>query len=244
MCELVLVECDYCGYYVVLVLFLSLGGVIICEMLNILEGYLFKELGWYFVQVMYYQIEVMCYVYVDCNSYLGDLDFVKNLLDCLLSKDYVVKICVVIDLKKVGVLKDIKLGVELYEGSNMMYYLIVDKYGNVVLVMYIFNDWFGVKVMVVKMGVVLNDEMDDFIVKVGVLNLYGLVQGEVNLIVLGKCLLLLMSLIIVIKDGKFVMVVGMFGGSCIIIVVMLIMINVIDYGMNVQEVVDMLCFYQ
>ncbi|MDP1171367.1 gamma-glutamyltransferase, partial [Klebsiella pneumoniae] len=128
----------------------------------------------------HYQIEAMRHAYVDRNSYLGDPDFVKNPLDRLLSKDYAAKIRAVIDPKKAGVSKDIKPGVEPHEGSNTTHYSIADKYGNAVSVTYTLNDWFGAKVTAAKTGVILNDEMDDFTAKVGVPNLYGLVQGEAN----------------------------------------------------------------
>ncbi|CAG2151058.1 gamma-glutamyltransferase [Ralstonia mannitolilytica] len=242
--ELAPVECDYRGYHVVSAPPPSSGGVIICEMLNILEGYPLKELGWHSAQATHYQIEAMRHAYVDRNSYLGDPDFVKNPLDRLLSKDYAAKIRAVIDPKKAGVSKDIKPGVEPHEGSNTTHYSIADKYGNAVSVTYTLNDWFGAKVTAAKTGVILNDEMDDFTAKVGVPNLYGLVQGEANAIAPGKRPLSSMSPTIVTKDGKPVMVVGTPGGSRIITAVMLTMINAIDYGMNVQEAVDAPRFHQ
>ena len=242
--EMAPVECDYRGYRVVSAPPPSSGGVIICEMLNILEGYPLKDLGWRSAEATHYQIEAMRHAYVDRNSYLGDPDFVKNPLDRLLSKDYAAKIRAVIDPKKAGVSKDIKPGVEPHEGSNTTHYSIADKYGNAVSVTYTLNDWFGAKVTAAKTGVVLNDEMDDFTAKVGVPNLYGLVQGEANSIAPGKRPLSSMSPTIVTKDGKPVMVVGTPGGSRIITAVMLTMINAIDYGMNVQEAVDMPRFHQ
>ena len=95
-----------------------------------------------------------------------------------------------------------------------------------------------------KTGILLNDEMDDFTVKVGVPNLYGLVQGEANSIAPGKRPLSSMSPTIVSKDGKPVMVVGTPGGSRIITVVVLTILNVIDYGMDIQEAVDAPRFHQ
>jgi len=242
--ELAPVECDYRGYHVVSAPPPSSGGVIICEMLNILEGYPLKDLGYHSAQAVHYQIEAMRHAYVDRNSYLGDPDFVKNPLARLLDKNYAARIRAVIDPKKAGVSKDIKPGVEPHEGSNTTHYSIADKYGNAVSVTYTLNDWFGAKVMAASTGVLLNDEMDDFTAKVGVPNLYGLVQGEANAIAPGKRPLSSMSPTIVTKDGKPVMVVGTPGGSRIITAVMLTMINAIDYNMNVQEAVDMPRFHQ
>lgn len=242
--ELAPVECDYRGYHVISAPPPSSGGVVICEMLNILEGYPLKELGYHSAQAVHYQIEAMRHAYVDRNSYLGDPDFVKNPLERLLDKSYAAKIRAAIDPAKAGVSRDIKPGVPPHEGSNTTHYSIVDKDGNAVSVTYTLNDWFGAKVTAAKTGVLLNDEMDDFTAKLGVPNLYGLVQGEANAIVPGKRPLSSMSPTIVTKDGKPVMVVGTPGGSRIITAVLLTMINAIDYGMNAQEAVDMPRFHQ
>jgi len=238
------VECNYRGYGVVSAPPPSSGGVVICEILNILEGYPLKELGFRSAQAVHYQIEAMRHAYVDRNSYLGDPDFVKNPLDRLLDKTYAAKIRSAIAPNVAGVSKDIKPGVAPHEGSNTTHYSIVDKFGNAVSVTYTLNDWFGAKVTAGKTGVLLNNEMDDFTSKLGVPNLYGLVQGEANAIQPGKRPLSSMSPTIVTKDGKPVMVVGTPGGSRIITAVLHTIINVIDYGMNVQEAVDAPRFHQ
>ncbi len=236
--ELAPVECDYRGYHVVSAPPPSSGGVIICEMLNILEGYPLRQLGWGSAQGVHYQIEAMRHAYVDRNSTLGDPDFVKNPLQRLLDKDYAAKIRAAIDPTRAGVSKDLKPGVPPHEGSNTTHYSIADKWGNAVSVTYTLNDWFGAKVTAAKTGVLLNNEMDDFTSKVGVPNMYGLVQGEANAIAPGKRPLSSMSPTIVTKDGKPVMVVGTPGGSRIITAVLQTMINAIDFDMTVQEAVD------
>jgi gamma-glutamyltranspeptidase/glutathione hydrolase len=241
------VECDYRGYGIVSAPPPSSGGVIICEILNVLEGYPLKELGFRSAQSVHYQIEAMRHAYVDRNSYLGDPDFVKNPLDRLLDKGYAAKVRAGIAPDKAGVSKDIRPGVAphaMTEGSNTTHYSIVDKFGNAVSVTYTLNDWFGAKVTAAGTGVILNNEMDDFTAKIGVPNLYGLVQGEANAIAPGKRPLSSMSPTIVTKDGKPVMVVGTPGGSRIITAVLHTIINVIDYGMNVQEAVDAPKFHQ
>ena len=242
--EMAPVECNYRGYGVVSAPPPSSGGVVICEILNILEGYPLKELGFRSAQAVHYQIEAMRHAYVDRNSYLGDPDFVKNPLDRLLDKAYAAKLRGAITPDKAGVSKDIKPGVAPHEGSNTTHYSIVDRFGNAVSVTYTLNDWFGAKVTASGTGVILNNEMDDFTAKIGVPNLYGLVQGEANAIAPGKRPLSSMSPTIVTKDGKPVMVVGTPGGSRIITAVVHTIINVIDYGMNVQEAVDAPKFHQ
>jgi gamma-glutamyltranspeptidase/glutathione hydrolase len=242
--ELAPVECDYRGFRIVSAPPPSSGGAIVCEILNVLEGYPLKDWGFRSAQAVHVQIEAMRHAYVDRNSYLGDPDFVKNPLDRLLDKAYAAKIRAAIDPAKAGVSKDIKPGVPPHEGSNTTHYSIVDKWGNAVSVTYTLNDWFGAKVTAAGTGVLLNNEMDDFTVKLGVPNLYGLVQGEANAIAPGKRPLSSMSPTIVTRDGKPVMVVGTPGGSRIITAVLHTLVNVIDYGMTIQEAVDAPRFHQ
>lgn len=242
--ELPPVECDYRGYRIVSAPPPSSGGVIVCEILNVLEGYPLKELGFRSAQAVHYQIEAMRHAYVDRNSYLGDPDFVKNPLDRLLDKGYAARIRAAIDPAKAGVSKDLKPGVEPHEGANTTHYSVIDQWGNAVSVTYTLNDWFGARVTAAKTGVLLNNEMDDFTAKVGVPNLYGLVQGEANAIAPGKRPLSSMSPTVVTRDGKPVMVLGTPGGSRIITVVLHTIINVIDYGMTIQEAVDAPRFHQ
>jgi gamma-glutamyltranspeptidase/glutathione hydrolase len=242
--ELAPIECDYRGYHVVSAPPPSSGGVVICEIMNILEGYPMQELGYHSAQGLHYQIEAMRHAYVDRNSYLGDPDFVKNPISHLLDRDYATKLRAAIEPQKAGISQNIKPGVAPHEGNNTTHYSIVDKWGNAVSVTYTLNDWFGAGVMASSTGVILNDEMDDFTSKVGVPNMYGLIQGEANAIAPGKSPLSSMSPTIVTKDGKTVMVVGTPGGSRIITATLLTMLNVIDYGMNIQEAVDAPRFHQ
>ncbi|CRM00847.1 MULTISPECIES: gamma-glutamyltransferase [Pseudomonas] len=242
--ELAPIECDYRGYHVVSAPPPSSGGVVICQIMNILEGYPMADLGYHSAQGLHYQIEAMRHAYVDRNSYLGDPDFVKNPIAHLLDKNYAAKLRDAIEPHKAGDSQAIKPGVSPHEGNNTTHYSIVDTWGNAVSVTYTLNDWFGAGVMASKTGVILNDEMDDFTVKVGVPNMYGLVQGEANAIAPGKAPLSSMSPTIVTKDGKAVMVVGTPGGSRIITATLLTILNVIDYKMNLQEAVDAPRFHQ
>jgi gamma-glutamyltranspeptidase/glutathione hydrolase len=242
--ELRPVECNYRGYGVVSAPPPSSGGVIICEILNILEGYPLKDLGFRSGQAVHYQIEAMRHAYVDRNSYLGDPAFVQNPLDRLLDKNYAARIRAAINPGKAAVSSELKPGVAPHEGNSTTHYSIVDQFGNAVSVTYTLNDWFGARVTAAKTGVLLNDEMDDFTAKIGVANMYGLVQGQANAIAPGKRPLSSMSPTIVTKDGKPVMVLGTPGGSRIITAVLHTIINVIDYGMTVQEAVDAPRFHQ
>ena len=236
--EMAPIECDYRGYHVVSAPPPSSGGVVICELLNILEGYPLAELGWGSAQAIHYEIEAMRHAYVDRNNYLGDPDFVQNPVGRLTDKAYAATIRNVIDPSKAGVSAELKPGVPPHEGSNTTHYSVVDGMGNAVAVTYTLNEWFGARVTAAGTGVLLNDEMDDFTSKVGVPNTFGLVQGEANAIVPGKTPLSSMSPTIVTKDGKPIFVTGTPGGSRIITVVLHSILNVVDYGMNVQEAAD------
>ena len=242
--EMAPVECNYRGYGVVSAPPPSSGGVVICEILNILEGYPLKELGFRSAQAVHVQIEAMRHAYVDRNSYLGDPDFVKNPLERLLDKAYAAQIRAVINPTQAAVSSDLKPGVAPHEGNNTTHYSIVDRFGNAVAVTYTPNGWFGARVTAAGTGVLLNNEMDDFTVKLGVPNAFGLVQGQANAIAPGKRPLSSMSPTIVTQDGKPVMVLGTPGGSRIITAVLHTIINVIDYGMDVQEAVDAPRFHQ
>jgi gamma-glutamyltranspeptidase/glutathione hydrolase len=242
--ELAPVECDYRGYRIVSAPPPSSGGVILCEMLNILEGYPLGDLGYRSAQAVHYQIEAMRHAYADRNNYLGDPDFVKNPVAHLIDKAYAQRIRAAIDPAKAGVSKDIRPGVAPHEGINTTHYSIIDHWGNAVAVTYTLNDWFGARVTAAGTGVLLNDEMDDFTAKAGTPNIYGLVQGEANAIAPGKRPLSSMAPTIMTKNGQPVFIVGTPGGSRITTMVLHAILNVVDYGMNVQEAIDMPRFHQ
>jgi gamma-glutamyltranspeptidase/glutathione hydrolase len=242
--ELKPVECDYRGYHVVSAPPPSSGGVIICEMLNVLEGYALKELGFRSAQAVHYQIETMRHAYMDRNSYLGDPDFVKNPLERLLDKGYAAELRRAILPDRAGISNNLKPGAPPHEGTNTTHYSIVDQFGNAVGVTTTLNGWFGAQVTAAGTGVLLNNEMDDFTAKPGVPNFYGLAQGQANAIQPGKRPLSSMSPTILSRDGQPVLVVGTPGGSRIITAVLHTILNVVDYGMNIQEAVDAPRFHQ
>ena len=231
-------ECDYRGLRIVSAPPPSSGGVVLCEMLHILEGYPLAEYGWGSARALHLQIEAMRHAYVDRNHLLGDPDFVSNPIAQLLDRGYAQRIRARIDPERAGNSMRLKPGVERREGTHTTHYSIADQFGNAVAVTYTLNDWFGARVTAGGTGVLLNDEMDDFTAKPGVPNMYGLVQDEANRIEPGKRPLSSMAPTIVLRDGQPWMVLGTPGGSRIITAVMLTMLNVIDYGMDIQEAVD------
>jgi gamma-glutamyltranspeptidase/glutathione hydrolase len=216
----------------------SSGGIVICEILNVLEGYPLAEYGWGSARAVHVEIEAMRQAYIDRNQLLGDQRFVKNPAELILSKDYAMKVRAGIDPHRAGTSSRLEPGAGFNEGNHTTHYSIADGFGNAVAVTYTLNDWFGARVTAGGTGVLLNNEMDDFTSKVGVPNLYGLVQGENNKIEPGKRPLSSMAPTLVLKDGKPWMVLGTPGGSRIITAVTLTMLNVIDFGMDLQEAVD------
>jgi gamma-glutamyltranspeptidase / glutathione hydrolase len=242
--ELPPLECDYRGLRIVAAPPPSSGGVTLCEMLNILEGYPLKELGFGSAQAVHFTIEAMRHAYVDRNFKLGDPAFFDNPVAQLVDKRYAERLRKAIDPQRAGVSSQLQPGVPSHEGRHTTHYSIADKQGNAVAVTYTLNDWFGARVTAAGTGVLLNDEMDDFTAKVGVPNAYGLVQGEANKIEPGKRPLSSMAPTIVTRDGKPWMILGTPGGSRIITAVLLTMLNVIDYGMDIQEAVDAPRFHQ
>jgi len=236
--ELPPVECDYRSVHIVSAPPPSSGGVTLCEILNVLEGYPLAEYGWGSARAVHAEIEAMRHAYVDRNFLLGDPAYVQNPLDKLLDKQYAAHLRTAIDPQHAGDSRAIKPGIETREGTHTTHYSIADRFGNAVAVTYTLNDWFGARVTATGTGVLLNDEMDDFTSKVGVPNMYGLVQGANNKIEPGKRPLSSMTPTIVNKDGKPWMIVGTPGGSRIITAVLHTILNVVDYGMDIQEAVD------
>ena len=232
------VECNYRGYQIYSSPPPSSGGVIICEILNVLEGYDLSKMGFRSAEEVHVMAEAMRHAYVDRNNKLGDPDFVNNPLGELLDEGYAAKIRATIPADKATPSSELGPGKEQTEGKQTTHYSIADAGGNAVAVTYTLNDWFGTKLVAGDTGILMNNEMDDFTAKAGVPNMFGLVQGKANAIAPGKTPLSSMSPTIVTKDGKLVMVIGSPGGSRIITITLQAIMNVIDHGMTVQEAID------
>ncbi|WP_263063210.1 gamma-glutamyltransferase [Dickeya dadantii] len=232
------ITCNYRGYQFISSPPPSSGGITMCETLNILEGYDLKSMGFNSAQAIHVMTEAMRHAYMDRNTYLGDPEFVKNPVDRLLSKAYAAEIRKKIDDTRATPSEQVKPGMEPHEKPETTHYSIVDNQGNAVSTTYTVNGRFGAVVIAPGTGFFLNDEMDDFTVKVGEKNLYGLVQGERNAIAPGKRPLSSMSPSLVTKDGKIFLVLGSPGGSRIISITLQSALNILDFGMLPQEAVD------
>ena len=217
----------------------SSGGTAILEMLGILEGTGYEKGGPGSASAIHYMAEAMRRAYADRNEYLGDPGFVKNPIEGLLDKAYLTKLRSTIDPVKATPSAQVKPGQP--NGTEKMettHYSVVDAEGNAVAVTYTLNGGYGNGITVPGLGFLLNNEMDDFSAKPGTPNMFGLVQGERNAIAPGKRPLSSMSPTILVKDGKLFMTVGAPGGSRIPTAVLQVILNVVDFGMNVQDAID------
>ncbi len=232
------VYCRYRGYQIASAPPPSSGGTTTCEILQILEGYDLKALGFHSAAAVHLMVEAMRHAYVDRNSLLGDPVFVRNPVEKLLTPEYVALLRGQIDPLRAGSSALIKPGTPPHEKPETTHYSVADRQGNAVSVTYTINGLFGAGVMAPGTGYMLNDEMDDFTIKPGVPNMFGLVQGAANAIAPGKRPLSSMAPTLVLKDGQVAMVLGSPGGSRIITITLQVLLNLIDYGMEPQEAVN------
>ena len=218
----------------------SSGGVTLCEILGILDGYDLRAAGFNSARTVHLMVEAMRRAYADRNLLLGDPDFVGNPIAQLLSPAYLEKLRASIRPDRATPSAEIRPdpGLETYEGPETTHISVMDRAGNAASLTYTINGYFGAGVIAGDTGFFLNDEMDDFTVKTGVPNLFGLVQGTKNAIQPGKRPLSSMSPTIVLRDGKVALVAGSPGGSRIITINAQTILNMLDFGMEPQEAVD------
>jgi len=214
----------------------SSGGVVLIETLNILEGFNLGELKQGSAASLHLLIEAMKRGYADRARYLGDPAFVNAPIATLIAKDYAAKQRAGIDPDRVTSLTDPSL-VQPREGQNTTHFSVVDAFGNAVSNTYTLNFSYGVGLVADGTGVLLNNELDDFTAAPGASNAFGLVGYEANLPGPGKRPLSSMTPTIVMKDGKVVLVTGTPGGSRIISTVLQVIVNVIDYRMDIAAAV-------
>ncbi|MEL4015440.1 gamma-glutamyltransferase [Dryocola clanedunensis] len=227
---------EYRGYEVYSMPPPSSGGIHIVQILNILENFDLAKYGFGSADAMQLVAEAEKYAYADRSEYLGDPDFVKVPWQALTSKAYAKSLAEKIDVNKARPSSDIKPGrLAPYESNQTTHFSVVDKDGNAVAVTYTLNTNFGSGIVAGNTGILMNNQMDDFSAKPGVPNVYGLVGGDANAVGPHKRPLSSMSPTIVVKDGKTWLVTGSPGGSRIITTVLQMVINTIDFGMNVAE---------
>ena len=214
----------------------SSGGVHVIQMLNILESHNVSKFEHNSSEYINLLTEIMKYAYADRSKYLGDPDYYEVPVSQIISKNYAKTINEKINVGKVTPSSVIYPGTfsdnESYETTH---FSIVDKDGNAVSSTYTLNSTFGSGVVIKDTGILMNNEMDDFAAAPGIPNQFGLLGAEANQIVPGKRPLSSMTPTIVMKDGDFFFTTGSPGGSRIITAVLQSIINIVDFGMNLEE---------
>jgi gamma-glutamyltranspeptidase/glutathione hydrolase len=217
----------------------SSGGIGILQMLGMLEGSGYEKSGAGSAASIHFVAEAMRRFYADRSEYFGDPDFYKVPINNLLDPAYIASRRRGIDPQHATPSDKIRPGkLTGHESSETTHFNIVDDAGNAVAVTYTLNGGFGSGVTVPGLGFLLNNEMDDFAVKPGAENMFHLIQGEANAIQPAKRPLSSMTPTILLHDGKFFMALGAPGGGRIINGVLQVILNVVDFHMNVQEAVD------
>jgi gamma-glutamyltranspeptidase/glutathione hydrolase len=244
----------YRGYEVISAPPPSSGGVALVEILNILEGYDLAKQGNRTGASIHLTAEAFQRAFFDRTEFLGDPDFSKIPVAQLIDKRYGAAWRDTIPLRRATPSDEVKRPAiftqldryasthpqprSIREPEHTTHYSVVDPEGNAVSVTTTLNDSFGSHVTAEGLGFLMNNEMDDFAVKQGVPNMYGLIQGPANAVGANKRPLSAMTPTIVLKDGKLFLVLGSPGGPTIITTVANVLMGVVDYGLNIQEAVN------
>lgn len=228
---------DYHGHRVITMPLPSSGGVLLSQMLKMIEDRPLKEYGFHSFRAVQLMTEVERRAYADRAKFLGDADFFKVPVKTLTSSNYAKERMKDYSPEKAGSSKDVHAGI-IKESEETTHISIYDQFGNAVAVTTTLNGGYGSRTVVGGAGFLLNNEMDDFSVKPGVPNMYGAVGGEANAIEPGKRMLSSMTPTIVLKNNKPYLVAGTPGGTTIITSVFQTLVNIIDFGMNAEQAVN------
>jgi gamma-glutamyltranspeptidase/glutathione hydrolase len=230
----------YRGYDIVTMPPPSSGGVALIEMLNMLERYNLSEMEPNSSDAIHLMVEIERRAFADRAAFMGDTDFVRDVpISGLIAKDYAANQAKTIKPDRATPSSEVREGNPVaYESPETTHFTVIDEEGNVVSNTYTLNNSFGSGATARGTGVLLNNEMDDFTSKPGVPNAYGLLQSENNAIAPRKRPLSAMTPTIVLKDGKVLMALGSPGGPTIINTVFQVIVNVLDFKMNLQQAID------
>jgi gamma-glutamyltranspeptidase/glutathione hydrolase len=229
---------NYKGYRIITMPPPSSGGVALMQLLHSVEKYPLARWGFNSDSTVQLMVEAERRVYADRSKYLGDPDFYKVPVDSLLRPSYTASRMANFTWNAATPSSSIQPGAFAgYESDQTTHYSIVDRKGNAVAITTTLNGSFGSKIFVKGAGFLLNNEMDDFSAKPGVPNMYGLLGGKANSIQPGKRMLSAMTPTIIEKGGELFMIVGTPGGSTIITSVFQTILNVIEFGQDMQQAV-------
>lgn len=233
------IDFTYRGYQIISMPPPASGGILLQQMLGMLEQYDLTSMQHNSVDYIHLLTHVEKLAYADRATWLGDPDYAHIPVDGLVDSSYLRNRMLGFNPERTTPSVQIKAGEAMaYESEETTHFSIVDAGGNAVAVTTTLNDSYGSKVFVTGAGFLLNNEMDDFSAKPGAANMYGLIGGEVNAIAPGKRMLSSMTPTIVLKDGGLLMVTGTPGGSRIITSTMQSILNVVEFGMGMQESVN------
>jgi gamma-glutamyltranspeptidase/glutathione hydrolase len=229
---------DYKGYKIIGMPMPSSGGLLLHQMMKMIEDRNIASMGFHSTRAVQLMTEVERRAFADRGEYMGDADHYKVPVDMLTNEVYLQVRMKNYDSSKATPSTMIKPGVLLKaENEETTHLSVIDKEGNAVAVTTTLNDSYGSRTVVGGAGFFLNDEMDDFSIKPGVPNMYGAIGGEANSIKPGKRMLSSMSPTIVLKDNKPFLVVGTPGGTTIPTSVFQTLVNIIEFGMSTEDAV-------
>lgn len=235
---------DYRGYKIITASPPSGGGVILLQVLGMIEPFNVADMGFHSMESVHLIAEAERRAYADRSKYLGDPDFYEIPLSRLLNDEYLEERMKSFRPDTVSPSSSIHPGIIApVEGSQTTHYSVADRMGMAVSVTTTLNATYGSSIVADSAGFLLNNEMDDFSVKPGVPNMFGLTGGNVNSAEPGKRMLSSMTPVIVEKKGRLFLIAGSPGGSTIPASVLQVLVNVIDFGMNISEAVDTGRFY-
>ena len=215
----------------------SSGGVLLVQILNMLEPYDLRGMGFGSADAVHHMVEAERRAYADRAEHLGDPDFFPVPVDRLVAKSYALGRFADFDPRRASRSSDIRAGSWPKESVDTTHASFVDKAGNAVAYTTTLNLSYGSKIVAAGTGMLLNNEMDDFSAKPDTPNAYGLLGREANAIQPRKRMLSSMTPTIVAKDGKVLLVTGSPGGSTIITTTLQVIVNVIDHGMDLSAAV-------
>ena len=227
---------NYKGYELVTHPLPSSGGITLGQILKLVEPFPLQKMGYHGSAYIRTIVEAERLAYADRNHHLGDADFVDVPESGLISDTYIAQRRKRMPKRRAGKSTGVRHGSP--ESTETTHYCVVDRDRNVVAVTTTLNGSYGMQAVVEGAGFLLNNEMDDFSAKPGQPNMFGLVQGEKNAIEPGKRMLSSMTPTIVLKDGAFDFTMGTPGGATIITTNAQILLNIVEFGMNIREAID------
>lgn len=228
---------DYKTYKIITMPLPSSGGILLPQMMHMIEDRPVKQYGFQSAQAVQLMTEIERRAYADRAKFLGDADFYKVPVKKLISKSYAVERMKDYNAQTAGSSETTQAG-NITESEETTHFSVYDKHGNAVSVTTTLNGNYGSKTVVAGAGFLLNNEMDDFSIKPGVPNMYGAIGADANAIAPGKRMLSSMTPTIVLKDNKPFLIVGTPGGTTITTSVFQTLINILEFNMSTEDAVN------